>query len=426
LKLLNHTLSYLSVAMLVVIGVWAFVFYINMLDEIYDSIDDGLGNSKILIIEKVKTDTSLIYKTDFMESNYAIHEISESRAANFRDVYMDSVLYMLNESDYEPVRILKTAFRAENGKYYLLQIVSSMVEEDDLIADLLYASIWLYVILIASILIINNVLLRRIWKPFYNILAKLKGFRLESDQSFPAIKTNVTEFNDLNETVSDLLQRTIDTFNSQKQFIENASHELQTPLAIGINKLELMVEKNSFTDEQLHELSSVVQSLERLTRLNKTLLLLSKIENRQFTDEIPVNFNELAQRVAAAFSDLADFKSVTISISQEGTLKYRMNPELAEIMLTNLLKNAIVHNMNGGTIEVKINGSGISIENSSATPRLDESQIFRRFYKISSSKSSTGLGLAIVKSIASHYGLQVTYGFDRKHKFSIMFPGSIK
>src|SRR5688572_6208852 len=383
--------------MLVVIGVWAFVFYINMLDEIYDSIDDGLGNSKILIIEKVKTDSTLIYKTDFMESNYAIHEISETRAANFRDIYMDSVLYMLNESDYEPVRILKTAFRAENGKYYLLQIVSSMVEEDDLIADLLYASILLYVILIASILIINNVLLRRIWKPFYNILAKLKGFRLESDQSFPAIKTNVTEFNDLNETVSDLLQRTINTFNSQKQFIENASHELQTPLAISINKLELMAEKNSFTDEQLHELSSVVQSLERLTRLNKTLLLLSKIENRQFTDEIPIDFNELAERVAAAFSDLADFKSVTISVSQEETLKYAMNTELAEIMLTNLLKNAIVHNQDGGTVAVKVNGSGISIENSSDTPRLDESQIFQRFYKISSSKSSTGLGLAIVK-----------------------------
>ncbi|HZI24652.1 MAG TPA: sensor histidine kinase, partial [Chryseolinea sp.] len=109
MKLLNHTLSYLSVALLLVIGVWAFVFYINMLDEIYDSIDDGLGNSKILIIDKVKTDSSLISKTDFMESNYAIHEISAAHAANFRDVYLDSTFYMQNELDYEPVRMLKTA-----------------------------------------------------------------------------------------------------------------------------------------------------------------------------------------------------------------------------------------------------------------------------------------------------------------------------
>ena len=421
---MNHTLYYLSAAVLLVIGVWAFVFYVNMLDEIYDSIDDGLGNSKILIIEKVKTDSSLIYKTDFMESNYAIREISAERAATFRDIYMDSTLYMLNESDYEPVRILKTAFRAENGKYYLLQIVSSMVEEDDLIEDLLYASIWLYIILIASILIINNVLLRRIWKPFYSILAKLKKFRLEGDQNFPGTKTNVTEFNDLNETVSDLLQRTVDAFNSQKQFIENASHELQTPLAIGINKLELMAEKNSFTDEQLVELSSVIQSLERLTRLNKTLLLLSKIENRQFKDETPVNFNELSRRVVNAFSDLTEFKSVTVSISETETLTYRMNPELAEILVTNLLKNAIIHNHDGGTVDVKISGAEISVENSSDTSRLDESQIFKRFYKNSSNKSSTGLGLAIVKSIASHYGFMVNYTFDGRHRFFILFPGN--
>jgi len=422
LKLLNHTLSYLSVALLLVIGVWAFVFYINMLDEIYDSIDDGLGNSKILIIDKVKTDSSLISKTDFMESNYAIHEISAAHAANFRDVYLDSTFYMQNELDYEPVRMLKTAFRAENGKYYMLQIVSSMVEEDDLIADLLSASIWLYIILITSILIINNVLLRKIWKPFYHILSKLKRFRLEGDQSFPAIKTNVTEFNDLNETVSELLQRTIDTFNSQKQFIENASHELQTPLAISINKLELMVEKNALPDEQLHELSSVVQSLERLTRLNKTLLLLSKIENRQFTDEIAVNFGELSRRSVDAFSDLAEFKSVVVSIKEEGTLLYKMSPELAEIMVTNLLKNAIVHNRHGGTVEIKIMQASIAVENSSEETRLDESQIFKRFYKGSSNKSSTGLGLAIVKSIASRYDLDLSYSYDGSHKFSISFP----
>src|SRR5688572_6651588 len=104
-----------------------------MLDEIYDSIDDGLENSKILIINKVKSDTSLIHKTTFMESNYAIHEISSTQATRLTDVYVDSTLFMQNEADYEPVRILKTAFRAPNGKYYELEIVSSMVEEDDLI-----------------------------------------------------------------------------------------------------------------------------------------------------------------------------------------------------------------------------------------------------------------------------------------------------
>jgi signal transduction histidine kinase len=422
LKLLNHTLSYLSIALFAVIGGWAFVFYINMLDEIYDSIDDGLANSKILIIEKVKQDTSLISKNDFVESNYAIHEISEQEALHFRDVYADSTLYMINEADYEPVRILRTAFKANNQKYYKLEIVSSMVEEDDLIEDLFYAVMWLYFILLASILIINNVLLKRIWKPFYDILDKLKSFRVERSTEFPSSKSSITEFNDLNETVSELLQRTITTFNNQKQFIENASHELQTPLAISINRLELMSEKNTFTGQQLAEISSVIQSLERLTRINKTLLLLAKIENNQFTDESTVNLDELTNQVVNSFSDLSEYKSVTISLHSENVLIVRMNPELAGVMISNLLKNAIIHNYKSGRVEVRLSKSQIVVKNTSTTLRLDDTQIFGRFYKNSSNNSSTGLGLAIVKSIVTYYGFRIHYNFDGSHIFTIQFP----
>src|SRR5690606_8728077 len=131
------------------------------------------------------------------------------------------------EEDYEPVRILKSAFRATNGKYYQLQVVSSMVEEDDLMEDLLYYILWLYIILLVSILLINNVLLKKIWKPFYKILERLQHFNVESPDSKVVPETKVTEFKMLNESVSALLDRTIVTFNSQKQFIENAAHELQ-------------------------------------------------------------------------------------------------------------------------------------------------------------------------------------------------------
>jgi signal transduction histidine kinase len=392
-----------------------------MLDEIYDSIDDGLENSKILIIEKVKTDSTLIHKKDFGESNYAIHEITENQAMQFRDVYMDSTFYMQNESDYEPVRILKTVFKSADGKYYHLLIASSMVEEDDLIEDLLFAVIWLYLALLGSILAINNILLRHIWRPFYDIVARLKAFRPGMPHIAAPVNSAVKEFNDLNETVSDLLQRVIDTFSSQKQFIENASHELQTPLAISINKLELLAEKNAFTDEQVNEISSVVHSLERITKLNKTLLLLSKIENKQFAEESVINFNALTNRIVISFEDLSEFKLVNVSVVEEGALKFQMNAELAEIMLTNLLKNAIIHNYPGGTIDIKIKSSKITIENTSTSDKLDASQIFKRFYKSSFQRTSTGLGLAIVKSIIDYYELKIIYEYSGKHKFEVEF-----
>lgn len=419
MKLLNHTLSYLSVAFFLVIGVWAAFFYFNMLDEIHDSIDDGLENSKVLIVRKSQADSTIIHRTSFMESNYSINEISPELARTYRDTYIDSVLYMVNEEDYEPVRILKTAFRGQNGKYYELHVVSSMVEEDDLIEDLLYSILWLYAILLASILALNNVLLKKIWKPFYQVLEKLKRFSVEKPEATPVSQTSVTEFRLLNESVDALLDRTVATFNSQKQFIENASHELQTPLAIAISKLELLAEKETIPDADLNEVSSVIQSLERLTRLNKTLLLLSRIENKQFPERSAVNLHEATDRAISALSDLAEYRSVSVSSVHGSTLVKDMNPELATTMIANLLKNAIVHNFEGGSVQVTIDASGIVVENTSHSPALDPKLIFKRFYKDSSSNTSTGLGLAIVKSIAEYYGFSVHYSFTGKHVFAV-------
>ncbi|RAW02337.1 sensor histidine kinase [Pseudochryseolinea flava] len=423
MKLVNHTLSYLSIAFFIVLGVWATIFYANFLDEIYDSIDDGLENTKLLILERVATDTTLIHKTALLESNYAIREINATDALQYRDVYMDSTIYTINEQDYEPVRVLKSAFQV-HGKYYELLIVSSMVEEDDLIEDLLYSIIWLYVILLISIMIINNILLRRIWRPFYAILDRLRNFRVESPE-LPAFSvTRVTEFNMLQESITTLLHRTVATFQSQKQFIENASHELQTPLAISINKLELLAEKQQHAEANLAEISSVIESLQRLTRLNKTLLLLSKIENRQFPEQTSVDFNQLLDHLAIALSDLADYKSVILSVHHRGRLTKRINEDLASIMLSNLIKNGILHNVEGGRIEIEVTDQGVTIENTSTLGTLDKSKIFERFYKGSNQKHSTGLGLAIVKSICDLYGYKLEYRYNGKHVFSITMAAS--
>lgn len=420
MRLLNHTLSYLAITFFVVIGVWAAFLYFNLLDEIYDSIDDGLENSKILIIQKAQTDSTILHKTSFFESNYAIHEIPADHALTLRDTYTDSTLYRVNEKDYEPVRILKTAFTVPDGKYYELHVVSSMVEEDDLIEDLSYSILWLYIILLVSTLVINNVVLKKIWKPFYQILERLKNFSFESAMDETPVQTKVTEFQMLDESVNSLLRRTIETFNSQKQFIENASHEMQTPLAISLNKLELLAEKESMSDAEAHDIGSIVQTLQRLTRLNKALLLLSKIENRQFGETSFVNMNEVTDRVVSELSDLAEYKSVQIEKHYSDILTLQMNPHLASIMVSNLVKNAIVHNIEGGSVSLTIDPSSLSVANTGMAEALDSSQIFRRFYKGTDSSSSTGLGLALVKSIADSNSLAVEYSFNGIHVFRIL------
>lgn len=420
MKVLNYTTSHFAALLLIIIPVWAGLFYYAMLDEIYDSIDDGLDNQKGLILQKAAIDATILGKTDFEEGGYAITEVSAVSGRRFRDVYMDTMMYMQNEEDFEPVRLLRTVFR-QNGNYYQLQVATSMVEEDDLRTALLHALLWLYVGLVATILIVNNFLLRRIWRPFYHLLAQVGTFTLEKPSPVTVETTRIDEFKLLNETVQKLLQRNIEAYTIQKQFIENAAHELQTPLAISINKLEALAETPNLSEEQCKLLTATLDHLERLTRLNKSLLLLSRIENKQYAAEEEININELVTRIKDDFSDQLQYSKLTIHIEEQGMTIIRMNRDLAVVLLTNLFKNAITYNHPDGFIHVHIKPTCIEIENTGRSGALDTQKLFTRSYKEQPSPTSTGLGLAIVKAIADLYAFTVTYTYNNRHRVTVAF-----
>lgn len=421
MKLLNYTTSFFALILLVIIPVWAALFYYNMLDEIYDSMDDGLDNQKLLVLQKARTDSTVFRHTAFEQGDdYTVREIPAQVAGPSRDTYVDTLMYMKNEDEFEPVRMLKTVFM-HNNRYYELKVITSMVEEDDLVNQLLYSLLWLYLGLVATILVLNNVLLRKIWKPFYRLLRKLKGFRLEAPQPLGDINTRIDEFRLLNDTVQKLLKGNIAAYNSQKQFIENAAHELQTPLAICLNRLELFVERHELSDEQLGQLASVMNGLQRASRLNQSLLLLSRIENQQFGQGTVVDLNAATRQVLADFSEQAAYKGVILSVKEEGACTVTMHPDLAGVLLTNLVKNAIVHNVPGGRVEVVLHTGSLQVHNTGSSTPLDRDRIFDRFYKAQSSSSSTGLGLAIVKAIADLYGFEVSYTYRQEHVVTVSF-----
>lgn len=420
MKVLSYTTSYLAVLLLILISIWAGVFYYAMLDEIYDSIDDGLDNQKGLIMQKVITDSSILHKSNFDESDYAITPIAPLAAQQFNDVYIDTSMYMQNEKDFEPVRLLKSVFR-HGDKYYHLQVATSMVEEDDLLAELLYAMLWLYLGLVASLLIVNNLLLKKIWAPFYYLLKQLRNFNLERPSRLSMRHTNIDEFKLLNEAVQVLLQNNMDAYNGQKHFVENAAHELQTPLAICINKLEALAETSQFSRQQLALLADALQNLERLTRLNKSLLLLFRIENKLFHETAPVHMNQLATRIADDFRDQLSYNQVTLQLEEQDTAIVQLNPDLAAILVTNLIKNAMLHNITGGYVKLLISKQSLSVENTGTGKPLDAQMLFSRFNSQSASDNSTGLGLAIVKAIADLYHFKVTYTHLGTHIFTIHF-----
>lgn len=411
--------------LLLIVSLWSVIFYFNMLDEIKGSVDEELENYKRQIVFKAEKDTTILQQKTFDEGFFSVNKISEEEALSFKDTYEDTEIYAQDADDeapeLEPVRILTTVFE-QNGNFYQLKIFNNMVEEDDLVKELLWDAAGLYVLLIFSILMINNIVLQRLWKPFYELLDELKNYRLGISKSFPNTETKTKEFSDLQDAVSTLLQYSEKSYEQQKEFIGNASHELQTPLAIAISKLELLIEKENFTENQAEKIAEIMEIIERLVRLNKSLLLLTKIENKQFFDNQEIKVNDIVKKNIEDLSDIAEFKQVEIIFSENSELLVKADAALINIIVSNLLRNAIFHNIKSGKVEVKIDAKKLSILNTGTDHSLSHEKIFTRFQKSEQHQSGSGLGLAIVKAIAELYDFSVSYDFKNgMHEFSVNF-----
>ncbi|HMX82160.1 MAG TPA: HAMP domain-containing sensor histidine kinase [Saprospiraceae bacterium] len=425
MKLLNQTLRYISIATLIIISIWAFIFYFIILREIKNSIDEGLDNYKRQIIYNFQKKSGIETKTSFDEGFYTVEPISKHSAFSIRDTYTDTLLMMQDADDTspepEPVRMLTTSFEMD-GSYYQMRIINSMVEEDDLVKAMFWYFVWLYLILIAGIIFTNNYALQRLWRPFYRLIQQLTNYNILKSDSFPEVKTRTTEFRDLQNAVRTLLAHNAETFEKQKQFISHASHELQTPLAIAINKLELLLEDENLSNKQTGHIADTIRTIERLSTVNKSLLLLSKIENKQFFDNRPVCINDIILQSVEEFEEFAAYKNVKISIVASDKLMVVMDESLARILVSNLLRNAIFHNIAGGKVFIEIKPDSLSFKNNGLRQALDSQRVFEAFYKDAANTSSTGLGLAILKSVCHLYRFNVNYRFEEElHVFEINF-----
>ena len=425
MKLLNKSISYLSLSILAIVTLWAIIFYVNMLQEIKSSIDEGLENYKRLIIKNAEHDPSILTKNYFDESFFTIHPIEKQEALAFKDQYLDTIIAMQDADDQalepEPVRMLVSAFES-NGKFYRLKVANSMVEEDDLIGELLWDVVWLYLVLIIGILVINNIVLKKLWHPFYSLLAQLKSFRLGTSHELVRTNTTVKEFMDLESSMNHLLQQNINAFERQKEFVGNASHELQTPLAIITNKLELLLENAWVNAKEAESMSEIYQIVQRLIRLNNSLLLLTKIENKQFFDNRLVSINETVDQCVRDLEDMATFRKIKITVNAISPLKTYVDIYLANILVGNLVKNAVHHTSEKGIIIIHITEAKLQVQNTAADGPLEGELIFSRFYGSRKETDRSGLGLSIVRAIADLYGHRVQYGFDHgMHSFEIFF-----
>lgn len=420
MKLFHLVLWRISLALIVVLTVWAGFFYMAVVEEVNDEVDDTLEDYSEGLIIRALSGEDMPTASNGSNNQYYLYEVSESYAASHPQItYRDEMVFITEKSETEPARVLITIFRTEDERYMELVVYTPTIEKLDLLRAILGWIIFSYVLLLLIILSINIWVFRKNMKPLYVLLKWLDTSQLGKKNEPLENTTKITEFRKLNAATMAFAERGEKLFEQQKTFIGNASHEMQTPLAICRNRLEMLMEDETLTEHQLNELIKTHQTLENLTRMNRSLLLLCKIENGQFADTRSVCLNDILAHYLDDYKEVYAYRNITVTVTTDSSFCVEMNDSLVSVLVTNLLKNSFVHNIDGGFIYIKITANTFEISNTGEKP-LDRERIFERFYQGQKKEGSTGLGLALVDSICKANHLKIDYTYvENRHIFTI-------
>ncbi len=324
-------------------------------------------------------------------------------------------------NETEPYRELNVPVLIKN-KPYTLSVRTNMVESEDLIISIVAIFVVLLGLLMLGLFFINKRLSERLWKPFYQTLDTIEKFEIDKIHQPEMPQTPIEEFNRLNTSIEKLIQKNTSIYQSQREFIENAAHELQTPLAVFQAKIDTLMQNEALGKEQSKILISLNESVAQLNRLNKNLLLLSKVDNEIYSNKDHFTINEIIVKQLDFFTVQASSKGIKIITEIKTSVEVEANHTLTEILISNLFMNAIRHNHNNGLIMIILTEASITFLNTGSDEPLNVQKLFSRFSKTKPSKQGNGLGLAIVKKIADLNQWQIDYNFtENLHSFSVKF-----
>lgn len=421
MKLIYRIIIRLSIFLSVILTLWATFFYIAIMDEINDEVDDSLEDYSEQIMIRFLAGEELPSKSSNSNNQYYLSEVTVEYAQKRPHIsYVDSMVYIPLKRETEPARILTTIYRDDVGKYYELVVSTPTIEKKDLKEAILYWIIFLYVGLLLVIIAVNIWVYQRSNRPLHKLLAWMDEYKIGGKNIPLNNDTDIAEFKKLNEAAIRNMKRAEELFEEQKLFIGNASHEIQTPLAVCRNRLENLMEDETLTENQLNELAKTHQTLTYITKLNRSLLLLSKIDNGQFADTNDIEFNVVIKKSVQDFEEVYSYMNIQTRINEAGELNVRMSETLASILINNLLKNCYIHNVMNGKLFIEISSSKLIFKNTGQNFPLNPKLIFERFYQGNKKDGSTGLGLALVKSVCNIQNLHLNYSFeDNLHCFEI-------
>ena len=413
----KFTIWYIAITAMV-LAISSFIVFQSIMDEIDDE-------------ARIKLNAWMKIAVSQLKDGVPLEELSLNDNIKIRELdYQDPLVayYERDSSGVFPPRTrgvdrqltIGQSFKI-NGKHYYILTSDFIAEEDDIRDGIDNSLIPILVVLLLFFSFVSFFVSRRLLISFYRALQAMKNFSLKKETPILLPVSNTKEFRELNRFLEDMTQKAVEDYRTLKEFSENASHEIQTPLAVIRGKLQLLMETGITKDQAAH-IHSIENAVQKLSSLNQSLLLIAKLDNKEYEAREKIDFSAVISNSLFSFEELIEMKSIALEKEVQQDVFLSIHPYLADILVNNLLGNAIRHNVPDGRIRLLLSPKKLLIENTGAAPNVPTRQLFRRFVKGNQSGDSTGLGLAIVKQICDGHGYTITYQFtEGLHRIEILF-----
>ncbi|WP_255505910.1 HAMP domain-containing sensor histidine kinase [Mesonia sp. K4-1] len=393
-----------SIVLLLISGVILFIYTKLLLDN---EIEEELYSNKARLEKLLVEDPSIKGVSPVME----VEQVLKPEKLKVSD----TLIFDPSQNEIELFRQLSET-KEIDGKYYRVTVRAMVIESEDILFAIVFTFTGIVFLAFIFLFFLNKSRNKKLWEPFFINLDRLKNFSLKSNKSLNFEDSEILEFHELSTELELLTSKIQIDYRNLKQFTEDVSHEMQTPLAIMQAKIDTVINDESTSESQFAKFSSLQEDIQRLKQLNKKLILLAKIDNDQFVNTETLNINNVFQD---AIENLKELTTTEINFIDGNPINVKMDKSLAVVLCNNLLSNAIKHTGNSSPITVRIKNDIAFVENKGTIALSKPDQIFERFYKESKKDESTGLGLSIVKKVCDYYGFTPSYRFRESEKLHI-------
>lgn len=375
-----------------------------------DQVEESLYSTEARVVDALKNDQIVLSFPPITQLKKVQHIRPE--------ILKDTIIYDPSQDEMEAFRELST-YKEIKGQIYKITVRNLVVESEDILVAIVFSNITIFVLAFLFLFFFNTTKNIKLWSPFFTNLEQMKKFSLSSNEEIQLVDSDVLEFSELKDEILLLTSKVKNDYENLKQFTENVSHEMQTPLAIIQAKIDNIINEHDINDKQFEQISSIQKDIQRLKHLNQRVTILTKIDNNQFVKVENVNITKLLEEKIENFKEL---EINYISLNSKNDLIASMDIYLADILINNLISNAIKHNFEEKDISITTENKTLVISNYGQNELLHPEKLFLRFYREVNTVQSSGLGLAILKKICDLYKFDLSYSFsENQHSFTLVF-----